>query len=101
MDDDDALLVVPASGRPNPLATRKASTTSVYVPRQHHLIAAALCSLPGRSLLPSQTAYIEFNKRIFPPFFFDNPCLPQHEEAEELVTIDRCLKFLDRQQEDI
>ena len=23
------------------------------------------------------------------------------EEAEELVTIDRCLKFLDRQQEDI
>ena len=91
MDDDDALLVVPASGRPNPLATRKASTTSVYVHRQHHLIAAALCSLPGRSPLPSQTAYIEFNKDFFPPFF-DNPCLPQHEEAEELDAV--CLQLL-------
>ena len=28
-------------------------------------------------------------------------CTTWDEEAEELVTIDRCLKFLDRQQEDI
>ena len=28
-------------------------------------------------------------------------CTTWDKEAEELVTIDRCLKFLDRQQEDI